>query len=290
MKKFKFIENAGVPLTNEILDAIQQAYSIYSLALGFVGNFTIIQGCEDNGTQVNPGVVFINNEVYYFEGGVKSDKVYISEEKIYREFKDKVARHLISDFKVKFGNSVNAYNWADFIRIEKLKDLQAKVNTKVNQTDFDTLQTTVTNLSNGLQELFLKAAVFTAGGGMVFWRKPAVLIPQGWAEVVDWRRRIGIGYDPTYQFDPAKESENYGFDNLGKTGGEASHKLTKDELANHNHGFDYGSYTRGTGGSNTPVAINGNAGTSYTKGEGGDKPHNNMPPYRVVMYIEWVGI
>lgn len=290
MKKFNFTQNGGVPLTNDLLDSIQQAYSIYSMALGFVGNFTILQGCEDNGNQINPGIVFINNEVYYFEGGLKNTRVYISEEKTFEDFEDNVNRHLISDFKVKLGNSVNAFDWADFVRIEKLKDLQVKVNAKADQTALDTLTTTVNNLSQGLADLFRIKAAFTTGGAMVFFRKPANLIPAGWAEVVDWRERIAIGHNPNYVYDPLIHAENYDLDQLGKTGGEFSHKLTIPEMPVHRVNYrirtPYGGNLGGFDGGNEQFKDE----TWTSDPVGGDKVHNNMPPYKVVMYIEYVGI
>ena len=79
---------------------------------------------------------------------------------------------------------------------------------------------------------------------------------------------------------------------LGDTGGEETHQLTLNELAEHTHLL-----ATGTGGGNfvfpawaSPNAIGGpskdfssNAATTgYVNGTTKNQPHNNMPPYTVI--------
>lgn len=68
---------------------------------------------------------------------------------------------------------------------------------------------------------------------------------------------------------------------VGSTGGEASHRLTINEMPAHAHTTN--SYY-GTNGVNAPVMIGVNqekddAGPLSTKSAGGNAAHNNMPPY-----------
>lgn len=71
------------------------------------------------------------------------------------------------------------------------------------------------------------------------------------------------------------------FNEVLKTGGEATHTLTVEEMPSHTHSTPVvsGSYTTMDGSGNTWVPIYNNNNVGYT---GGSQAHNNLQPYVVV--------
>lgn len=154
----------------------------------------------------------------------------------------------------------------------------------------------VAALAVRVAEIEKKAAVFSAGGGMVLWRKPANEIPAGWAEVVDWRGRLPMGMDPG-------QTE---YNAVGKIGGSKEITVGRQYLPNEGIAFQDAYYIE-----NTPGGINGNIDTGVANKVGSSSSDNDnrylfyrnattsamgsgnplpiLNPYRVVMFIEYVG-
>lgn len=103
-----------------------------------------------------------------------------------------------------------------------------------------------------------------------------------------WERELvgmfPVGYD----------SDDEDFNTIGKTGGEKEHLLTVDELPSHSPTSSFKLQVNSDNGSSYPndyVISGGSSGTRSTKTitvtnntVGGDTPHNNLPPYKVVSY------
>lgn len=134
----------------------------------------------------------------------------------------------------------------------------------------------LTSLENVFATIAGKLAVFQSGGGMLFWNKPANQIPAGWAEVIDWRGRFPVGFDIT-------QSE---FNVLGGTGGSKKVTLTVGQMPKHSHNINRGTEKVGTGNSNG-LSVNGGGVNITTNDSGNNEAHENLPPYRNVLFIEY---
>lgn len=259
MNKTNFVQTGGFPVKAERLQELQTAYEIFNQFGNLAGNFTIISGCEVVGTNVANGFVFINNEILEFRAGTLAANVIIIEVPSSKEFKNGEVKEVHFERYATFGTAATSYSWDNFKRLD-----------------------TISVLMTRLDLLEKKSAVFQTGGGMVLWNKPANEIPQGWAEVVDWRGRLPIGLDVT-------QTE---FNTLGKQGGAKNKVLNIAEMPAHTHTVDINSNAAGSG----YPSYEGEFGSSVsnrtftTSSKGSGQSFSIMNPYRVVMFIEWVGI
>ena len=201
-----FLQTGGVPLTNDLMDNIQEQIKFYDFLGDLAGNFTIIKGCEIFGSSAKAGVVAINGECYYFEGGLITSTVYIHSESISKTFEDQTDKSLIERKTVRFGTSSpqNTFAWDSFVRLDSLKEIQSKFN----------------NFEERLIKVEQKTAPIINGGIVMVWRKPISEIPAGWKECSDLRGKTIVGLDP---YDPD-------FKTLGANIGEKEHQLTQAEL------------------------------------------------------------
>ncbi|KFF26800.1 phage baseplate protein [Chryseobacterium vrystaatense] len=264
---FKFLQTGGMPLTNDLMNTIEEAYEIFEVLGDLAGDKTILAGCETVGSSVNPGVVTIEGKLYYFEGGVYSPTatVYIHKEDIPKTFQDQLSKALIEKRTVKFGTGAVSYNWSEFLKLETLRNIQVKVNNTATQIDLSALTARIEKLEQ-------KTAPIINGGIVVAWRKPAAEIPAGWKECLDFRGKTIVGWSPN-------ESE---FNNLGGEYGSKTHTLNIDQMPRHSHQHYW---TIGSGGASGRggTLVDGWRSTSEV---GGNQPHNNIQPSRIALYIE----
>lgn len=267
---FKFLQTDGVPLTNDLMQLIEEAYSIFEVLGDLAGNLTILKGCNLVGSTVEPGIVAIEGKLYHFEGGLVSDTVYINLQEIKKTFQNQTEKVLIENRTVRFGNAITTYNWSDFVRLETLKQIQVKVNNSVTQQQFNSLIAEIDLLK-------LKTAPIINGGIIFPFRRPASEIPVGWKECIDFRGKTIVGRDPN-------DSD---FANLGNTVGTKTHTLTIDEMPAHKHKVPL--FANGSASGNAighPDNYIDNNRTVDSQETGGNQPHNNIQPSRIVNFIE----
>ena len=266
MNTFNFMQTGGVPFTNDVAQEFENAYKIFNAYGALAGDKTIISGCVENGSSVSDGFVYVNGELFYFEGGSKSDNIFLNVENIDKVFEDQTTKTLIKIRTLKFGNAIeNVWAWSEFKRIDTMLSLMARLD------NLEAYQT-ITNA---------KLAIFTQGGVVFPWFKAVEDIPEGFAPVWNIAGKTIVGLDPN----------DTDFDTVGKLFGAKKHQLTVEELPRHRHGTTgntapndsgIGNFANGTGSeSNTKL---------FTDYEGLNYPHNNVQPSIVAHYIEWVGL
>lgn len=132
----------GFPMTTNVLNELQKAFSVFNGLGGLAGDRTILSGCNVVAGIVQPGVVYINGEVFEFSGGAPQLTVMIREDVVQSTFGDGVARDVLKTRYVQFGAGVGAMDWADFKRPLETKTLEASL-----QAVNDSLATIVTKLA-----------------------------------------------------------------------------------------------------------------------------------------------
>ncbi|PWN62318.1 hypothetical protein [Chryseobacterium oncorhynchi] len=187
--KFDFLQTGGVPLTNDLMALIEEAFGIFEVLGDLAGSLTILSGCNKIGNNVNPGIVAINGKLYEFLGGQDTGTVYIHEQAISKTFQNTETKTLIYKKTVQFGNSATTYNWADFVKLKPLKEIQVQVENSATKQQLNAVLDRINLLE-------LKTAPIENGGIAWVWRKPLVDIPAGWKECTDFRHKTIYGWDP----------------------------------------------------------------------------------------------
>lgn len=291
MNLYNFLQTGGFPADVNVLDNMQKAYQLFNGLGALAGDLSIIKGCDLTGSTVSNGLVYINGEVLEFRSGTVSDNVVIVEESSNGVFEDGPIKPIHYVRYATFGVATTSYPWASFKRAFPTKEIADAL---ANKVDSGVMQA----ILNRITTLEAKNAVFQEGGGMVLWNKPAAQIPTGWAEVADWRGRMPVGWNPN----------DGDFDTIGETGGQKTKQLTTPEIPAHSHklfspaatavGIQVTGNTHpivssdGTGWGNETYRIRASnqaptLGDSATEGSGNE--FSIMNPYRVVLFIEYVG-
>ena len=272
----------GFPLETNTLDAMQTAYSMFNSLGELAGDKTIIKGCIQTGNTISDGLIYVNGEVIEFRSGLLQTGVIIREDVIEGIFENGDSKPIYHTRYAKFGTGHSAIPWSDFKRIDPILMMMQR-----------------------LAEVEKKTAIFQQDGGMLFWNKPVSEIPAGWQEVVNWRGRFPVSMDVNIPE----------FDTLGKEGGEIEVTLTEAQMPTHKH-----TGTTNSGGGHTPTGkaagpyvgtnigggfdggnnkfkdrpVTMNAVPNHTHGlnmnnKGGSQAHNNLPPCKVALFIEYIG-
>lgn len=253
MNTIDFTLSDGFPFDQDVLGFIQDNIILASKSAAWGGNFAIISGCDIAGANAGNGFVFMNGEILPFLGGAIDTKVIVVETATNVLYEDNVERPVKKIRYATFGDDgATNYLWTDFKR----------------------------NTSEGvlarLERLERVAAPMILGGGMWMWNRPAIDIPAGWAEVVDWRGRLPMGVN----------TDDVDFNIVGKPGGFKKSTITQNQTpkpAGLSSNFEVGS--RPAFGSGPvvywPKTISGAVAAT--------EDLTFLNPYRTVYFIEYIG-
>lgn len=272
MKLLDFINKAGWPISTDTFEWMQnQMLQLqYGSLLG--GSNYILQGCTVNNGITTNGWVVVNGEVLPFVGGALQANVIVVDVPTQREFFGGQQNNYYHERTATFGTATVQYAWSTFSRNDPANGVLSRLD-KVEKMLKPLLGYSV----NGT----------TVYGSWLFWGRPASEIPAGWEAVpdADWKGRGPVVLDET-------QTE---FNTVGKTGGSKTVTLTDAQLT-HEHDIPRGDSYNGDDeqsamrvgggqGSNTQTPIPLKIGNS----DGSRAPLNILQPYKVVMFIRFVG-
>ena len=275
MNIVRYKQTGGFPLATNNLDFLQSSFHILNTLGNLAGDMVVISGCEITGNTVSNGVVYVNKEVLEFRGGSLSANVFIKEEAVSGTFEDGSFKPIEITRYVTFGSSTpdKTFKWEDFKRVENL------IQQGVKNADFE----------KRIEALENKKSPVPIGLIAIWGKSASEPIPEGWKECTDLRGRMPLGWNP----------DDTDFSELLKNDGEKTHQLKVHELPVIEGGFETVTHmtrlgtgvVRGVSGGQAQIA----GGASQWLHEqmelkfGGNQPHNNMPPYRIIKFIEFIG-
>lgn len=260
MNQIDFTQTGGFPLDQNVFGLMQQNIFLASQTATLAGNLAIISGCVVASNTVSNGYVVINGEILPFVGTTIDTKVVIYETRNNLNYEDGVARPSEIIRYATFGDDgVTNYLWANFKR------------------------NTAEGVLARLERLERIAAPILTGNGWLLFNRPANEIPAQWAEVVEMRGRTAIH----------QNVNDARFDIIGETGGSITHVINRGNLpeVQINSGlYHYSNDYFDGGAAPNNIGVNPNSTPVKTEYLGAGQEINHMNPYRIVLYIKYVGV
>lgn len=261
MNKLDFSIKAGWPASTETWEYLQNMIAQVQNGALLGGKNFIVSGCVESAGNATDGIICVNGEVLPFVGGPVQPKVIVADETVSRAFFGGAVNAYYHNRVATFGSGTGEVLWTDFKRNNPDNGVLARL---------DKVEKMLKPL------LGYDVGGVTQYGSWLFWGRPAGEIPAGWEAVpdADWKGRVPVVMD----------AGDVDFDTVGKNGGEKNHILTVAEMPSHTH-TQTGVNSANSGTSGTGA----NNGVSNTGSSGGGQAHNNLQPYKVVMFIRFIG-
>ena len=146
MNEISFKETGGFPLTTDVLNAMQNAYTIFNSLGEIAGDYSIIKGCVESSNSVSDGVIYVKDEVFNFKGGLKTSNIVLRQNVGFEEFEDGGIKEVYFDRFYEFGSGTESIPWSRFQRFENLVTITKK--TEVIGSELNTAKVNITDLIN----------------------------------------------------------------------------------------------------------------------------------------------
>ena len=288
-QKIDYNELGGLPLTQEIMDFMQNSYNeVFESITEVIGTYAIISGVALSAGNYGAGWLSIDGEIVPFEAAPASQGTKISV--------------FPSATSIEFGNGDIKPVIITRRAILGTTGVDLSLFTRITLPQLQTDLTSTTNIANNALTIANNAAATTIPTGVILiWSGSIASIPSGWG-LCD-----GTDGKPNLRSRFIIGAESSGTYTVGATGGASFVQLTISEMPSHNHtilidgdhnhfvkevnrgeegssGIDQsvGSYTEAGEIKNT--SFSGNH-THLMNNTGFGIAHENRPPYYALAYI-----
>jgi len=293
MNTIDFSHAGGFPLETDTFDFLQKSLADPIKALATLGGDNyIISGVVETKDKVSDGWVVINGEILPFKGDFKQNTVIVTKTAKKASFENGTQRDAYFTHQAMFGAGLESIPFASMPRISDLQKQKKRADDLI--ADHETHKEHVVQRTGELQTAHddlkdrvakLEKVQFVRGMILV-WSGSIDSIPTGWQLCSHLADKFILGAGGSY--------------GVGSTGGEKEHQLTVNEMPEHDHKESSGTKKMWGGYGDSGSSLYGYRHYwneyKYYSGEdqatfktGGSQPHNNMPPYYALAYIEYVG-
>lgn len=275
MNKIDFTQPGGLWIYQDTLEFMQDSYSTLIAAItSALGDNVILSGCVKTQSNVSAGWLILNGELLRYEGGVYAANFMAQETDLAEQFDDGTQKgvYYVRKAVMTISGGVPFSSFGQIKSLAAFRTLPSSASADYTDAN-DSVLATITGLFNLKTELLGLIKGFNRI--IVQWSGSISEIPNGWQLCdgtngsPDLRDRFVLGAGVTYS--------------VGDMGGEKVHQLTVQEMPKHSHSYEKGTTANADGNDNSR-GIQG-TNTTQTSIEGGDLPHNNMPPYYALAFI-----